>query len=85
MVPAQGDGIDLSAGIYLYNHGLGTTLSWEVQACKEGYLPIRSTLCVELTFSLVVSSDAVSWYHIYSILVVPVGCRVPFGMQGAPR
>ena len=40
MVPAQGDGINLSAGIYFDNHGLGTTLSWEMQACKEGYLPI---------------------------------------------
>ena len=80
MVSAQGDGIDLSARIYLDNHGLGTTSSWEMQACKAGYLPIGSTLCVELTFSLVASSDAVSWYHIYSILVVPVGCRAPFGM-----
>ena len=27
MVPAQGDGVDLSIRIYLDNHGLGTTSS----------------------------------------------------------
>ena len=40
MVPAQWDGVDLSTRIYLDNHGLGTTSSWEVQVCEEGYLTI---------------------------------------------
>ena len=40
MVPAQWDGVDSSARIYLDNHGLGTTLSWESQAFEEGYLTI---------------------------------------------
>ena len=40
MVLAQWDSVDLSARIYLDNHGLGTTLSWKVQACEEVYLTI---------------------------------------------
>ena len=77
MVFAQGDGIDLSSRIYLDSHGLGTTLSWQVKTGLECYLTIRSTFHVELAFSLTASDDTVCWYHICSILVIPVGCRAP--------
>ena len=64
LVPAQGDGINLSTRVYFDSHGLGTISSWKLKVGIECNLAVRFTLHVELAFSPTASGDTIGLYHL---------------------
>ena len=73
LVPAQGDGINLSTRFYLHGHQLSTSFGWELQPGEKGDLAIWCSLNVQGTFRLSQGFYAVCWDDMNAILGAPKG------------